>query len=112
MLFSTYKSTRVVGNEFLRAPVLKFRAFIEAYCCRSWACGAHVIPTEIRWLISAAIVIQYMSRWNSWRVAQEDVEFTMIKRWGSVEEVRKLSKDDQIRVRSSSCSCSCLDGGG
>jgi len=100
MFFSTYKSTRVLGNEFLRGPVLKFRAFAEGVYCRSWAAGAANVPTEIRIFMAGAVVIQYMSRWNTYRIYSEDTEMKLIRRHGgSVASLRQLSPADQVRAR-------------
>ena len=77
------------------------RGFLDAVTNRSWNVGWAMFPMDVRVMISLCCCIHYISRHNRWMCEREDVERTMLRRWGgSVESVRKsLSKEDQIRVR-------------
>eukprot|EP00760_Papus_ankaliazontas_P016811 PhM_4_TR16868/c0_g1_i1/m.39585 len=101
MFFSPYKSSRVLGREFLSGQIIQLRRFVEGYASRSWGVGAAITPTNTPYLLWLCIVIQYMSRYNQYCVDCEDVEKILIMRHGgTVDSVRQLSKEDQIRARS------------
>ena len=85
----------------MRRAVLVWRGYLDAFIGRSWALGYLFIPTDHRVFICGSCIIHYISRWNLWRAEKEDVERTLIRRWGGSPEAvrRNLSKEDQIRAR-------------
>eukprot|EP00759_Apiculatamorpha_spiralis_P045873 PhF_6_TR4264/c0_g1_i1/m.5764 len=98
MFFSTYKSTRVLGPEFLKPQVIAMRRYVEGYLAKSWTVGAF-LPLDHRILIVWGCFVQYQGRYTSWKTNYENTERTIMKRWGGLDGVRALSADDQLRAR-------------
>ncbi|CCW70962.1 unnamed protein product [Phytomonas sp. Hart1] len=103
VLFSTYKAQRILPNSFLKQSVLRARAITEFYWHRPWnGTLMWLLPGDFRIWAVAIPIVYFFHRWHNDHVLDHDFcEKAMIKRWGgSLEEVRKLSPQDQLRVRS------------
>ncbi|KNH04971.1 lipoprotein [Perkinsela sp. CCAP 1560/4] len=103
MFFSTYKSATVLPRNFLRSGVLVFRGVADTFFNRNWANGMWVaIPTDHRTALVIGFGLYYISRRHVYPFYREEVERTLIRRYGgTLEAVREnLSKEDQIRARS------------
>ncbi|EPY24160.1 hypothetical protein STCU_02371 [Strigomonas culicis] len=104
VLFSTYRSARLVDKAFLMSPVMRMRAFADYHFQRAWnGTLMFVIPGDYRMWAVYIPIIYFMHRWQSEHALEIDlVEKSLINRWGgSVEAVRKnLSPQDQLRARS------------
>ncbi|CAG9575181.1 conserved hypothetical protein [Leishmania major strain Friedlin] len=102
VFFSTYRSKRIVAPGFLKGPVMASRAFCDYYFQRAWSgCVQWAIPGEVRFWACGVPVIYFIHRYHNDHSLEPDfVEKAMIQRWGgSLEEVRKLSPQDQLRIR-------------
>ncbi|KAK7194559.1 hypothetical protein NESM_000373600 [Novymonas esmeraldas] len=102
VLFSTYRSKRIVAQGFLNGPVMSVRAFTDYYFQRAWnGCVQWAIPGEMRLWACGIPVIYFIHRYHSDHSLDPDnVQKAMIQRWGgTLEEVRKLSPQDQLRIR-------------
>lgn len=103
VLFSTYRSKRIVAPGFLNGPVTKMRAFADYHFQRAWNGSLMwAIPGEMRLWACGIPVIYFVHRWhNDHSLETDGVEKAMIMRWGgTLEDVRRLSPQDQLRVRS------------
>ncbi|EAN94958.1 hypothetical protein C3747_20g273c [Trypanosoma cruzi] len=102
VLMSTYRNSRFVSKDFLHGPVMRFRALGEYYFQRAWNGTLNwTLPGEYRLYAVMIPFIYFYHRWHQEHKLDIDhVEKAMIMRWGgTLEEVRKLSAKDQLRVR-------------
>jgi len=101
VLISPYKSSRVLGADFLKGAVEKHKMFTFWTTARPWAHGILMWCGDVRILISVMTAYYYVGRYHVSRVAEDEYQRTMIKRWGnSLENVRMhLTPGDQVRVR-------------
>ncbi|KPA79649.1 putative mitochondrial hypothetical protein [Leptomonas pyrrhocoris] len=102
VLFSTYRSKRIVAKGFLNGPVMQARALTDYYFQRAWSsCAQWVVPGEMRFWAAGIPTIYFYHRWHEdHSLAVDGLEKALIMRWGgTLEEVRKLSPQDQLRIK-------------
>lgn len=103
VFLSTYRSTRLVSHTFLQRHTQKVRAVADFYFSRPWnGSVSWGIPGDGRVWAVCIPLIYFIHRWHNDHTLERDImEKSMILRWGgSLEEARKLSPQDQLRVRS------------
>ncbi|CCW64363.1 unnamed protein product [Phytomonas sp. EM1] len=103
VFFATYKSKRILPPSFLMKSVTRARAITEFYWHRAWnGTLMWLIPGDFRIWAFAIPIVYFFHRWHNDHMLEHDFcEKAMIKRWGgTLDEVRKLSPQDQLRVRS------------
>lgn len=84
------------------APVMRARALVDFYFQRNWSGSlVWVLPGDMRMYAVMIPVIYFIHRWHTDHTLDTDgIEKAIILRWGgSLEEARKLSPQDQLRVR-------------
>ena len=104
MFFSTYKSSRLLGRDAFRAPVMKLRGLSEYIGLRPWNSYFYfILPGDVRILIVGMTLMYFPRKWFvDHQDSSEYNDKSMIMRWGgTVEEVRKNlpSAADQVRAK-------------
>lgn len=101
VLFSAYRSQRLVGPTFMKGITDRTRAFSEWYMGRPWASGYVIYSMDARTPLAITCIWYFMQRYFHASLEEDEFERTLIERWGgSVDAVRQnLTKEDQARAR-------------
>lgn len=102
VFFSTYRSARIVGPGTLTPQVNKMRAYADNYFGRPWSGSLQwALPGDMRmWAVGISFIYFYHRWHNDHTLESDNYEKSLILRWGgSLDEVRKLSPQDQLRAR-------------
>jgi hypothetical protein len=101
MLFSPYRSSRVVAKGFLKEYIGPFRAFSEVHVNRPWASGMFGLAHDNKSILFLVPFAYGVYRWWTGRYMTDYYNASIMQKWGpSKAEVGKvLSAKDQMRAR-------------